>query len=98
MELFKGNIASSPGSSSEVFSVAIASNLKPNKDTKEYDLGILTGKKYTIPVKNSINWLFEQMKNGKAVSAQTFSALAIISNKILNPSKNDDKNQFNYNV
>lgn len=98
MEVFKGNIASSPGSSSEVFSVAIASNLKQNKGAKDYDSGIVTGKKYTIPLKNSINWLFEQMKNGKAVSAQTFSALAIISNKVLNPSQNNDKNQFNYNV
>ena len=80
VELVAQKSCSSPGCTSEIFSIAIAqvSDETPTPENMTSDGGVIIAR-HKVLLTDARNWLAEQERLGKSVSAQTYAGMWFIS-------------------
>lgn len=90
IEILANGLASSPGLTTEHFSVAIAKGLTKTETVPSSDNGTIRGIEKK-PLREFMDFLVQSLEKGKAVSAQTTSAMAFVCNKMFSLSNSSDK-------
>jgi len=86
-EIVSRNVASSPGCVSETSTFAIANIFSDNAKVKQpVDDGGVIKERYEVPLNSLSDWLKQQQKAGKAISAMALAGLYYVREKIKNNS------------